>query len=226
MTKQESFKRRIRKRMAHTGERYGAARRALMSPGGRTDGHARGWVSEPEQSDATISSATGLSWDDWVHVLDAEGPGRSASHTEIAAWVRQAHGVDDWWSQGVAVGYRRIIGARLPGQMPDGTFTISRSRTLDLDVTAMRELATTEETLFPGLRATLRSRPGTKSLRFTLADAQTGTDAGVLGIGFYPAGTANRVTVTHEKLASPEACEHWKEFWAEWLTVLAESLTP
>jgi hypothetical protein len=56
MTRQETFKRRIRARMEKTGERYGAARRALIERGG--DG-ARPWVAEPEHSDETIREATG-----------------------------------------------------------------------------------------------------------------------------------------------------------------------
>ena len=53
MTKNESFKQRIRQRMATTGERYTAARRSLLDNSG-TRPRRRVWVSEPEFSDAVI----------------------------------------------------------------------------------------------------------------------------------------------------------------------------
>lgn len=224
MTKHESFKRRIRERMAHTGEKYGAARRALLARSAErgSDGE-RGWAGQPPCSDEAIDRATGRTWDAWVSLIDAEGPGRSARHTDVATWAREAQGVDGWWAQSVAIGYQRIVGDRLPGQMPDDTFTISRSRTLDLDVAALRELIEGEEQLFAGLRVTLRSRPGTKSLRLAVEDEADGTALGVIGIAVYPVGQRNRVTVTHKKLASPAEGEHWKEYWADWLTALAEA---
>ena len=61
MTRQESFKRRVRERMAKTGERYGAARRALVPA---ADDARRQWVSEPEMSEESIRRATGRGWDD------------------------------------------------------------------------------------------------------------------------------------------------------------------
>jgi hypothetical protein len=69
MTTQESFKRRIRTRMAKAGERHGAARRVLIeqapTQGGRT------WAAEPEMRYETVRSATGRGWDEWCDVIDA-----------------------------------------------------------------------------------------------------------------------------------------------------------
>lgn len=70
MTTQESFKKRIRARMAKTGERYSAARRALIE---QTQGPAA-WVSQPEASEEAIRKNTGRGWEEWVALLDA-GPG-------------------------------------------------------------------------------------------------------------------------------------------------------
>src|SRR5699024_36581 len=123
MTTQENFKKRIRERMTKTGEKYSAARRALIE---QAEG-AGAWVSQPEASEAAIRENTGRGWDEWVALIDA-GPGREAGHTAIATWVRDEHGVGPWWAQSVTVGYERITGIRLPGEMTDGTFTISRTR--------------------------------------------------------------------------------------------------
>ncbi|WP_277213735.1 DUF4287 domain-containing protein [Isoptericola croceus] len=226
MTSHESFKRRVRERMSRTGERYAAARRALLPAPPPSDA-APGWVSRPEASDATIKKNTGHGWDEWVSIID-DGPGRSAGHTEIAAWVAEHHDVSGWWAQSVTVGYERITGIRLPGQMPDGTFTVSRSRTLDVDPETVRALLLDDgdrAALVPGLTLTLRSRPGVKQPRFSVAEvgAQDPAEHGVLMVSTDPVGQRTRMTLTHERLASPAAAEHWRGYWGEWLAALAAS---
>lgn len=221
MTTQESFKRRVRARMAKTGERYSAARRALLTRAEpRTD--SRGWVSAPENTDEVIRRNTGRGWDEWVALIDA-GPGRDAGHTAIAAWLVQEHGLGGWWAQGVTVGYERITGLRLPGQMADGTFTANRSKALDASVEELRALVLDDEsreTLFPGMTATLRSRPESKSLRVRLDDAG-GDPLGTVLFSFEPAGQRTRLVVTHEKLPTAASVSVWKEFWGDWLGSLA-----
>jgi hypothetical protein len=179
------------------------------------------WIAEPETPDRSVHKATGRHWEEWVALID-DGPGRDAGHTAIAAWVHEfAPELTGWWAQGVAVGYERIVGLRLPGQMPDGTFTVSRSRLLDLDVDVFRSRllddAARSEVL-RGFSTTLRSKAASKSLRFSLADAATGDELGILMLTFDPAPADRiRLTVTHEKLASFEVMDAWKQRWAEWL---------
>jgi hypothetical protein len=69
MTRNGSFKRRIRARMAKTGERYSAARRVLVERAKDRDG--RGWVSEPEHTDAVVLANTGRGWEQWRELIDA-----------------------------------------------------------------------------------------------------------------------------------------------------------
>ncbi|PRZ03810.1 uncharacterized protein DUF4287 [Isoptericola sp. CG 20/1183] len=226
MTSHESFKRQVRERMARTGERYAAARRSLL-PDNPPSGAAPGWVSRPETSDATIKENTGHGWDEWVSIVD-DGPGRSAGHTEIAAWVAAHHDVSGWWAQTVTVGYERITGIRLPGQMPDGTFTVSRSKVLGLDHDTAHALLLDDAdraALVPGLSLSPRSRPGVKRPRFAVAEtgALDPAEHGVLMVSTDPVGGRTRMTLTHERLASPAAAEHWRGFWGEWLTALAGS---
>ena len=162
------------------------------------------------------------SWNEWVALIDA-GPGRTVGHTAIAAWVREAHDVEPWWAQGVTVGYERITGIRLPGQMPDGTFTVSRSRTLSGDIGALRAVLLDDVAradLFPGLRTTLRSKPTAKQLRFGVADGVSGEAAGILAIAADPLASGVKLVVTHEKLPSIEAADGWKAFWGDWLADL------
>ncbi|MEN5074712.1 DUF4287 domain-containing protein [Isoptericola cucumis] len=224
MTKHETFKKRVRERMARTGEKYGAARRALLARASSpTDGADPGWVSPPDVSDDAIRSNTGHGWDEWVALIDA-GPGRAAGHTAIAAWVGEQHDVPGWWAQSVTVGYERITGLRVPGQRPDGTFSVSRSKLVDLDPDVLRKLLDDDADrtdLVPGLTLTPRSRPGVKRPRFGVSDDDG--QHGVLLVSMDAAGPRLRLTATHEKLASAAEAEQWKAYWGEWLEALGES---
>lgn len=221
MTTQESFKKRIRARMQRTGEKYNAARRALIEQAQRrqhaVDG-ARTWAADPEMSDEAIAEATGRGWDAWVELIEVD-PVADQGHTAVAAWIQSAHGVDGWWAQAVTVGWERITGRRLPHQMADGTFTANKSRTLDIDADQLRSLlldADGREALFPAHEPELRSRPDAKALRLGLGQ-------GVAVIAIDPRGDGRTtVSVGHEKLPTLEDVELWKEFWADWLDALAE----
>ncbi|MGE0879272.1 MAG: hypothetical protein AB7L13_08965 [Acidimicrobiia bacterium] len=217
MTTHESFKRRIRARMAKTGERYGAARRALIDQSSRTDD--RGWVSPPETSDEAVRTATGRGWDEWCSLIDGQAV-REDGHTAIAAYVRGL-GVDSWWAQSVTVGYERIRGLRLPYQNHDGSFTANRSKTITVDATALRAtlLDDTDRTvLFPAFATALRSRPTSKNLRLSIGDT-------TVELALAPAaGDRTKITVAHSRLTSANEVTVWKQFWTEWIDSLDETL--
>ncbi len=152
MTRNESFKRRVRTRMDKTGEKYNAARRSLIEQA--KDRDHRGWVSEPEHTDDVIGANTGYGWQQWRELIDA-WPGHRDGHTAIAAWLQDEHGVDGWWAQAVTGGWERITGRRLPYQMADGSFTANKSATITTDHDALREMLLEEEgraDLFPRAR--------------------------------------------------------------------------
>jgi len=165
-------------------------------------------------SDATILERTGRGWDAWL--TDARSAlGAEAEHPAIAAWVH-AQGVDGWWSQAVAVGVERLSGRRQPGQMPDGSFSISRSRASDLDRDTLRAL--TSE--LPGLATEQRSRPGAKALRLAVSDAVTGEPLGSVLFSLDAYGGRPRLTVTHDRIAGAAEAELWKDYWSGWLARL------
>lgn len=217
MTRQESFKRRIRARMEKTGEKYSAARRALIDRSASGAGGDAEWASRPELDDQAIRDATGRGWNEWRDLIDAD-IGRDAGHGRIAAGLQERHGLDGWWAQSVTVGYERITGIRLPHQRLDGSFTASKSRTFEVDVEALRAMLLDDASrrdLFPGIDTTLRSKPGSKSLRIGMEDA-------VVLFSFDPATDGRtRLTVTHEQLTSPADVELWKKYWGEWLEAIA-----
>ena len=216
MTKQESFKRRVRVRMEKTGEKYGAARRNLIQRNQSDRGRA--WVSEPEMNDEAVRGATGSGWDEWCDVID-DGPGMDAGHKEIVAFLQEEHNVGAWWAQGITVGYERISGLRLPHQNPDGTFTAGKSKTADVDAETIRAAlldAEDRKDLFPGQETELRSQPGSKVVRLGIGGgvAQIALDSATEG--------RTRVSIQHEKLNAPEDVERWKSYWADWLDAIAE----
>lgn len=64
--------------MAKTGERYNAARRALLAQSERP-AEGGGWAAQPLVTDERIRQHTGHGWDEWMELIDA-GPGRAAGH--------------------------------------------------------------------------------------------------------------------------------------------------
>ena len=124
MTRQKSFKSRIRTRMTKTGESYSAARRYLVSSPPTSSLEVS--VEEPEQSpvemptaDAALIRATGHGYNHWFRLLDA-WDATSHNHTEIARWLASEHGVPGWWTQAITVGYERARGLRAVGQQASG----------------------------------------------------------------------------------------------------------
>ncbi len=183
----------------------------------------REWVAEPVYDEGTIRAQTGRGWDDWTDLI-LDGPGADAGHTAIATWLREAHGIDAWWAQGVTVGFERIMGLRLPGQMPDGTFTVSRSRVLDIDPERLRtawEDPTVRDALLPGLSTERLSRPGVKVPKFALR--RGGEDLGILSLSIDRAKDRTKIVVTHDRLPDPDAAERWKSHWGAWLEDLPAS---
>jgi hypothetical protein len=69
---------------------------------------------------------TGRSWGEWLAYFDSIGAA-ALSHQEIVARAAES-GAPPWWRQMVTVAYEQHIGRRLPGQAPDGTFTMNASR--------------------------------------------------------------------------------------------------
>lgn len=213
MTTQESFKKRVRERMARTGERYTTARLALLA---KATTAGRRWVSEPEMSDDAIREATGHGWDHWCDLIDS-WPRDEWDHAAVARRIGAEHPIDGWWSQAVTVGYERITGLRLPNQMADGTFTANKSRTMTVDVDELRQLLLDKHArldLFPDEPTQLRSKPASKTIRL-------GIGGGVALLALEPKDDGRTtVTVMHEKLPGSDEVERWKFWWGEWLEAI------
>jgi hypothetical protein len=150
MTRHRALKTIIRARAAKTGERYTTARRhvldALRSRTGRpapgveapanpiargtrsaAATSAKGAVSEPR-----VRERTGHDLAHWFAVLDGFGAA-TKGHTAAARHLRQSHGIDSWYSQGITVAYERARGLRSVNQRRAGHFEFSASKVVRAD---------------------------------------------------------------------------------------------
>lgn len=206
--------------MDKTGERYAAARQALIEQAlARQSTGRRVWAAEPETSDAAVVEATGRGYDEWCDLID-RWSGDSTDHTAVAAYVHQELGVDHWWAQTITVGYERITGLRLPYQRPDGTFTAGKSKTVSVETELLRKMLVDDghrSDLFPGTDTELRSKPSAKVIRMSI-----GPGVALIGLdGVDPGRT--KVSVQHEKLPTYDSVEEWKFYWSEWLDAIDDT---
>jgi hypothetical protein len=178
------------------------------------------WAEVGGFRDEVVKERTGRSWEEWVRELDASGA-RKMTHGEIAQLV-SAQGVGGWWSQGVTVGYERIVGLRDVNQRRAGGYEASRSRTFDADagtLYAMFADGRRRKRWLPEGFARVRTATEPKSLRVDWSD---GTQ---LHVWITPKGP-NRATVavTQVKLPEKAGVERAKAFWGERFDALADAL--
>src|SRR6185437_5379375 len=202
MTKQKTFKRRVRSRMQKTGESYTAARRML--------------IDEPTDSAAT-EKATGRTNEQWFAVLDEWGAAER-THAEIARWLAEQPGVSSWWAQMLTVAYEQARGRRVRHQRPDG-FTITASKTIAVPVTdlfaAFIEEAHRAQWL-PDAPLTVRTATASRSARYDWGDGSTRVNVG------FTARTdrSSTIALSHERLPDADAAEEMKAWWRARLTEL------
>jgi hypothetical protein len=219
MTRQKTFKRRVRARMAKTGESYTAARRMLIAAGERPESAAPAFA--PPMSDEKVAEATGRRWEQWFALLDAWNAA-SHSHTEIARWLVAEHDVPGWWSQSITVAYEQARGLRAPGQRPDG-WAISATKTVAVPVERLYEAFEDEalrERWLPGAQLRLRTATAPKSARYDWEDGSTRVVVGFESL----AEAKSRVALAHEKLPDADTAEEMKAWWRERVAVLKSLL--
>ncbi|HVT72704.1 MAG TPA: hypothetical protein VHD61_06175 [Lacunisphaera sp.] len=167
-------------------------------------------------SSAAVHKATGLTWLEWLAVLDRAGA-RRLPHREIVRLLQPRRELSEWWRQMVAVGYGLARGLRVPHQRADG-FEISVARTIaapvDRAYAAFREAALRELWL-PGTRLTVRKATPHKSIRILWTDGTT------VSVNFWPKGPLKcQVVPEHGRLTTPEAADRMKAFWTDKLEAL------
>lgn len=219
MTENKSLKRRVRARMSKTGERYTTARHQLLArqaPPPSTP--VRGDLGPAEE---TLRARTGRGWGEWVALLDAWGATQQ-THTAIARWLHEEHGVDGWWAQSITVGYERATGRRAPGQVAGG-FSVSASKTIGVPVEQLYQafIDEAQRARWAG-NITLHQRTATPH-RIARFDWEGGPSR--VAVFFAAKGDAKSlVTVQHERLPSAGEADRMKAFWRERVQVLQRLL--
>lgn len=210
MTRNKSFKSRVRSRMGKTGESYTAARRQLIAP------------SIEIVTPSTMRTASGQSHEEWFTLLDA-WDAHTRPHKEIARWLVDEHGVKGWWAQTITVAYEQARGLREPGQRCDGDFSVSASKTINVSAeqaTAAFMDAELRARWLPGVDLHVRTaRPG-KSVRALWPDGKTQINMGVVVKG--PEKT--QVSVAIEKLPDAESAAEMRALWRERMADLKKVL--
>jgi uncharacterized protein YndB with AHSA1/START domain len=217
MTRQKSFKRLVRLRMEKTGERYAAARAALLA------------AEEPRATDAPVLTVsdevirrrTGRGWEEWFDLLDDSGA-IAKSHPEIARWLQSEHGIDGWSAQSVTVSYERARGRRAVGEHADG-FAITASKTVAVPVDRLYDAFVDEslrERWLPDGHLRERSATRPRSARFDWGEGATR-----VVVGFTAKGDAKSVVnLEHTRLPDAAEAERMKAFWRERIGALNEVL--
>jgi uncharacterized protein YndB with AHSA1/START domain len=219
MTKDRDFKRLVRARMEKTGESYAAARASLLAK-----------VAPPlpddyekiaGMTDAAVEKATGKAWPEWVAILDRAG----AASWEHRAMSEHLHGplaVPNWWTQMIAVGYERLRGLRATGQRRDGSYEVSKTRTLAVPVSVAWKSFSEKRTRNRWLRdleLTITTSTKPKSMRIRLGDGSR------LDAYFTSKSSAKcAVTLQHRALPDAETKERMRAFWTERLEALRAML--
>lgn len=223
MTKQKSFKDRIRARMDKTGESYATARRQLIE---KSEPAARKrkpqTISPTRPSDESVRAATGRTLTAWFARLDKWGA-KDKKHGEIARWLSEDEGVAGWWAQSVTVAYEQERGLRAPGQRSDGTYGVSASKTIEVDVDDLFDAFHDDEIRERWLgevELDVRTvRPG-KSLTAGWEDGSTR-----IAVWFTDKGSAkSQVALEHQKVVDAGHADELKGFWRERLSSLKKLL--
>ena len=173
---------------------------------------------EPGGSGEGMRRATGRDRDGWFAVLDAWGAA-GRSYQEIAAWLTGEHDLSSWWAQKLIVEYEQVRGLRAAGVRPDGTFTVSASKTVAVPVGRVFAAfvdADVRERWLPAAAIRERtSQPG-RSVRFDWDDGATRVNVSVAAAG----EAKSQAAVEHERLPDAQAAEEAKAYWRERLAVL------
>jgi hypothetical protein len=240
MPRQKDLKRLVRARMQKTGEAYTAARAQLLrrpkpqkhpgdaavapaAPVTITHPEPKDYAAIAGMSDAAIKEKTGCTWELWVKALD-HSRAYELSHREIAKLVKEKWDTPSWWTQMVTVGYERIKGLRERGQQRSGTFTMTRSRTFDVDVTRLYDAWADGRRRKRWLRESgvkVRTASAPKSIRLQMPDGA------IVAVGFTAKGKdKSAVALEQARLPDRETADRLKQRWSERLDGLREALEP
>ncbi len=181
-------------------------------------------------SDEAVVKKTGHAWDHWLKVLDAFDVKRHG-HKAAAEHLLAEHGVDEWWSQMVTVGYEQKRGLRELRQKADG-FSASASRTIAAGISRvldafedkgiaerwMPEGVVAHRVTRPPMRKGRPTKPG--SARMTWTDGTKTLSVWISDKSGEDGTVKTAVQVQHDKLPDARTCDRMRALWGERMDVL------
>ena len=169
-------------------------------------------------SEKAIEKATGQPWSVWLDRLE-QMSARDLSHKEIAARLVADYDVPGWWAQSLTVRYEQVVGRRQTGQSNDGSFSVSVSKTLpgSLNEAMLWWLKKVQSrTEFNGVAIVSSSTTETEKWRNYRVALKDGSRV-VVGI-YAKSPIKAGLGLQHDKLASHELSEAWREYWKSLLS--------
>ena len=164
-----------------------------------------------------IEASTGRDYGSWFALLDQWGAPQRP-YREIADWLVTEHGLSRWWAQKLVVHYQQERGLRAPGVRPDGTFSVSASKTIGVPVARAQEAFADARQRKRWLSKTgVRTRTSTAGGKVRL-DWGDGTSISVIVDA--KGNHKSQVAVEHQRLPSAEAARDAKTRWQQRLTEL------
>jgi hypothetical protein len=161
-----------------------------------------------------IGTGTKRSFAEWRSFLDGIG-GRDLSHKAIAEAVFETGDASGWWSQSVAVAYEQHIGRRVPGQVGEGAYQASASRTVAGTAAEVHK----RWTAFMATRTTIDRVKITRGPETSVTEKWRHWRCG-LGNGsrvaitfFQKAPGKVAIGVGHENLKSEDEIVRWRGVW-------------
>ena len=173
---------------------------------------------ETSSSGEGVRRGTGRERDEWFALLDDWGAA-GRPYREIAGWLTGEHDLSSWWAQKLIVEYEQARGLRPAGVRPDGTFTVTASKTVGVPVERLFEAfvdAKQRKRWLPGTKMRERTSERGRSARFDWEDGSTR-----LNVGFFAKGNAKaQLGLEHERLPDAKSAGEMKSFWRERLETL------
>ncbi|WP_345374859.1 hypothetical protein [Frondihabitans cladoniiphilus] len=143
---------------------------------------------------------------EWFEILDAEAATR-LSHDQIVGLLVDVYEAPEWGAQSVAVRYAQERGMRLPGQQPDGTFSVSASRSIPGSQSALLDVAIAQGAALTGLEPDAVHRlPERTTAEWTLANGELL----VASVG-QPASGQCAVSLVQSRIRLPELVARLRE---------------
>jgi Domain of unknown function (DUF4287) len=173
---------------------------------------------EARSSGEGVRRATGRDREQWFALLDTWGAA-GRPYREIADWLTGEHDLSSWWAQKLIVEYEQARGLRPAGVRPDGTFTVTASKTVAVPVERIFEAfvdAKLRKRWLPGAKMRERTSERGRLARFDWENGSTR-----VSVGFLSKGKAKgQVGLEHEHLPDARSAEKMKAFWRERLEAL------